>query len=198
VTSDVHLRRYDPRDGDAVRHLHRIALRDAGTDPADVPGTADLRRIGAIYLDGDGDFVVGVRRQSRDQATDGTRGGDGRTDAETGSGADETPLATYDGRLVSMGGFVPSEAGYADERTVPGAAELHRMRVAPADQRAGHGRRLLAELERRARAAGFDRATATTAARQAAAVSFYAAAGYAEVGRSRAGEYELVHFEKDL
>ena len=36
------------------------------------------------------------------------------------------------------------------------------------------------------------------AARQRSAVAFYPAAGYREVGRSTYGEYELVHFQKEL
>ena len=72
------------------------------------------------------------------------------------------------------------------------------MRVAPPHQGRGYGRRLLSELERRALAAGFRLLLATTAARQRSAVAFYPAAGYREVGRSTYGEYELVHFEKEI
>ncbi|TQR22273.1 hypothetical protein C9J85_08780 [Haloferax sp. wsp5] len=49
---------------------------------------------------------------------------------------DELP-ETFDGGLAAMGGFLPNDVGHADERTVPGAAELHRMRVAPSRQRRG-------------------------------------------------------------
>ncbi|PSQ17782.1 N-acetyltransferase [Halobacteriales archaeon QS_8_69_73] len=135
------LRKYDRRDADAVWQLHELALRDTGTDPADVPGT---------------------------------------------------------GALVAMGGFVPAAAGHDDERTIEGAAELHRMRVTPSCQRRGYGRRLLRALETAAGRAGFDPMLATTARRQAAAVEFYADEGYAVAGESTEGDYELVHFEKEL
>jgi ribosomal protein S18 acetylase RimI-like enzyme len=95
-----------------------------------------------------------------------------------------------------MGGYLPTEVGYEDERSVPDAAELHRMRVAPTHQRRGYGRALLDELERRATAAGFDLLVATTAMRQESAVRFYRSNGYTEVDRSEYGEYDLVHFEK--
>jgi GNAT superfamily N-acetyltransferase len=173
----VRLRRYEPDDGAAVRRLHERALADAGTDPADVPGTEDLRAIEATYLAAGGEFLVGLV-----------------SDAEA---APAVPRVA-DGALVAMGGYLPSEAGHDDERTVEGAAELHRMRVAPAHQREGHGRRLLAALERRAREAGFERLLATTAARQRASTRFYPAEGYTETGRSTHGDYELVHFEKRL
>ena len=39
---------------------------------------------------------------------------------------------------------------------------------------------------------------ATTARGQRAAVAFYADEGYAAVGESTEGDYELVHFEKKL
>jgi len=173
----LRLRRYDPRDSDAVWQLHERAMRAAGTDPSDIPGTDDLRTIESSYLDAGGDFVVGI------------------------CDADSTAAAlpgTFDGPLVTMGGFLPSEVGHDDERTVPGAAELHRMRTAPALQGEGLGRRLLGALERRAAAAEFERVLATTAHRQRRAVEFYRAAGYREVDRTAFGEYELIHFEKAL
>lgn len=182
MADELTLRRYDARDADPVRDLHEWAMRDAGTDPTDIPGTDDLQRIEAAYLDSGGDFLVGVL------ATD-----DG---VET---AGERPYPrTFDGPLVAMGGLLPSERGHADERTVPGAAELHRMRVAPPLQGRGYGRQVLDALETRAAELGFETLLATTAARQTAATRFYPAAGYAEVDRSAMGEYELVHFEREL
>ena len=174
--TELNFRQYRPTDADPVWHLHEWALEEAGTDPADLPGVEDLRAIEATYLD-DGDFVVGVGTEAR---------------------RDEQFLRTDDGVVVAMGGFLPSEVGHEDERTIAGAAELHRMRVAPTQQGSGHGRALLKTLERRAAAAGFDRLLATTAARQAAAVGLYESAGYDRVGTSDYGEYELRHFEKQL
>ena len=171
------LREYDRRDADAVWQLHELALRDAGTDPADVPGTDDLRDVETAYLDVGGAFFVGT--------------------VPAAAAGEEVPRVR-DGALVAMGGFVPAAAGHDDERTVAGAAELHRMRVAPSCQRRGYGRRLLRALETAAGRAGFDPVLATTARRQAAAVEFYADEGYAVAGESTEGDYELVHFEKEL
>jgi len=179
MSDDVTLRRYDARDTDAVWDLHEWAMQAAGTDPADIPGTEDLRQIETTYLDGGGDFLVGVWQGADIDA--------------------ERPLpGTFDGPLVAMGGVLPSEAGHDDERTVAGAAELHRMRVAPPLQGRGYGRELLAALETRAVELGFDLLLATTAARQEAATRFYPAAGYEAVGQSTMGEYELRHYEKEL
>jgi ribosomal protein S18 acetylase RimI-like enzyme len=175
----VDFRQYDPRDQEAVLALHEWAMAEAGTDPEDIPGTDDLQEIEETYLSA-GDFVVGTVRA--DAARD-----------EHG----DVP-ETVDGALVAMGGFLPSEEGHEDERRVAGAAELHRMRVAPTHQRRGIGHRLLAELEMRIEQQGFETVVATTASRQESSVAFYPAAGYREVDRSTFGEYELVHFEKSL
>jgi GNAT superfamily N-acetyltransferase len=181
---ELTLRAYDTRDAEAVWTLHEWALSDAGTDPSDVPGTDDLRRIEAAYLDTGGAFLVGVI--PADSPTSGSEAFDRR------------PPATFDGRLVAMGGFVPTDSGRAEERSVGGAVELHRMRVAPTHQRRGYGRVLLHALEAEARDAGFGLVLATTATRQRAAVEFYPSEGYRAVDRSSAGAYELVHFEKEL
>ncbi|WP_181684775.1 GNAT family N-acetyltransferase [Halorhabdus salina] len=55
------VRRFRPGDRPAVRHVHRRALADAGTDPDDVPGNADLRWIEETYLRSDGAFLVAER-----------------------------------------------------------------------------------------------------------------------------------------
>lgn len=173
----VSIRRYDPRDAEPVWRLHELAFSDLRTDPDDIPGTDDLRDVEGAYLDAGGEFLVGVLPASVASA--------------------DAPR-THDGALVAMGGFLPSEAGHDDERTVEGAAELHRMRVAPAHQGAGHGRAILRALEEGIREAGLTPALATTAKRQERAVAFYTAAGYTPVGESTEGDYELVHFEKDV
>ncbi len=182
MSRGLYFRRFDRRDATPVWQLHEKAMRDAGTDPKDIPGTEDLRRIESVYLDSAGEFIVGILPET----------------VEDRAEADAPPPHTFDGRVVAMGGFLPADEGYEDEREVHASdtAELHRMRVAPTHQHRGYGTRLLAELERRAMAAGFDRLLATTAARQEAAAEFYPARGYDEVGRSEHGEYELIHFEK--
>lgn len=178
MSDALRVRRYEDGDADAVWTLHERTLAAAGTDPADVPGTDDLRRVRAAYLGPGGEFLVGVLPGP----VEGGHAGAPRTD---------------DGALVAMGGFRPRESG-GDGRPDGGAAELRRMRVAPDHQRRGHGSRLLGALEDRAREAGFDRLLATTARRQRSAVRFYPARGYAETGRSTHGAYELLHFEKRL
>lgn len=175
-------RRYRDADGEAIRRLDRWALSETDTDPADIPGREDLHAVRANYLTTGGDFVVGV---VPDYA-----GGD-----EFDGEAD---LTTADGLVVAMGGYLPNDSGHADERTVSGAAELHRMRIAPPLQGAGLGKRLLVELEERAQAAGFDRLLATTATRQPRALAFYPSQGYERVDTSTWEEYDLVHFEKEL
>lgn len=176
MTEQIKFRPYSDRDADAVWDLHEWAMRATGNDPSDIPGTADLRRIESRYLATGGSFLVGI------------------VPAE----ADGDLPETGDGGLAAMGGFLPNEAGHADERTVPGAAELHRMRVAPSQQRRGHGRTLLHKLECRAAERDYDVLLATTSQSQTAAVAFYRDEGYQEAARSSQGEYELIHFEKQL
>jgi GNAT superfamily N-acetyltransferase len=175
MAAELEFRRYDPRDKEAVVELHEWAMREAGTDPADIPGTDDLDCIEATYLDAGGEFLVGI-----------------------GAGLPETVPETFDGQLAAMGGFLPNEAGHDDERTVPNSVELHRMRVAPPTQGRGFGRALLAELEKRVEADSYDRLLATTAERQQRALALYRESGYRAVDQSTHGEYELVHFEKPL
>ena len=172
MVTELTFRRYDPRDQAAVVELHEWAMREAGTDPADIPGTEDVQNIQAAYLDGSGEFLVGIA-----------------------DSFDPSVPETFDGQVVAMGGFLPNEAGHDDERTVPGSVELHRMRVAPPAQGRGFGRALLAELEGRV-GEEYDRLLATTAHRQERALTLDTDAGYEEVDRSQRGEYELVHFEK--
>jgi GNAT superfamily N-acetyltransferase len=156
-------------------------MEPTATDPADIPGTEDLRAVEETYLDAGGEFLVGVLPAADDSAP------------ATGNAP-----GVHDGLLVAMGGVLPNEAGHDDERAVAGAAELHRMRVAPAYQREGYGRKLLYALERWAREAGFDPLLATTARTQPAAVEFYRREGYEAVGESTEAGYQLVHFEKSL
>ena len=170
----IQFRSYDERDADAVWRLHECAIRATGNDPSDIPGTSDLQNIGTQYFDTGGAFLVGVV-----------------------PAVDDLP-ETFDGGLAAMGGFLPNDVGHADERTVPGAAELHRMRVAPSRQRRGYGHSLLRKLEQQVAERGYEVLLATTSQSQPAAVAFYRDEGYQEVGRSTQGEYELVHFEKRL
>ncbi|TKX52527.1 GNAT family N-acetyltransferase, partial [Halorubrum sp. SP3] len=149
-----------------------------------------LRTVETSYLETGGTFVVATvdgEQSYIDQSTETEQ-----------SGYTLSDLTTYDGLLVAMGGILPNQAGHSDERDRPGAAELHRMRVAPPQQRRGYGKQILRELERRAAANGFETLLATTSTRQSAALDFYAGQGYEQTGTSTAGSYELVHFEKQL
>lgn len=183
MAKTVHFRRYAESDRNAVVTLNGWALRDAGVDPEDIPGNEDLHDVETAYFEAGGAFIVGIVAAAE-------------VDGPKLSPERRRHLSTADGVVVAMGGFLPSEAGYEDERTVPGGAELHRMRVAPFRQGAGDGRQLLVELEDRARAEGFDPLLATTSRRQQRALTFYSDAGYEQVGTSSHGAFDLVHFEK--
>lgn len=185
--TELRLREFDKRDSQAVWELHEWAMNHTDTDPADIPGTEDLDDVGESYVDAGGAFLVGVLDGSPTEVTP--------TDSVVD---DRLPPATFDGTLVAMGGIIPNAAGHDDERMVAGAAELHRMRVAPTHQRRGYGRMLLEGLETAAHQRGFDVLLATTARTQPAAVEFYPSAGYETVGSSTEAGYELVHYEKRL
>ncbi|NED98314.1 GNAT family N-acetyltransferase [Phytoactinopolyspora alkaliphila] len=70
---------------------------------------------------------------------------------------------------VATGGF---------RRHADGVAEIKRMYVAHDHRGGGHARRLLAELETRAAAAGYQRIVLETGDRQPEAITLYASSGY--------------------
>ena len=84
-------------------------------------------------------------------------------------------VAYLDGRPVACGGW----------RVHPGPdgpeAELKRMYVSPAARGRGVARALLAELERTALAAGFDRIVLETGLAQPEAIALYLSSGYHEI-----------------
>ena len=99
VADDLRLRRCRPADVEAVLELDGWALGEAGTDPADVPGSGDLRELPASYRDVGGEFVVGTLPAPADD--------------------NESRLPELETRrLVAAGGFRPTDAGYEDERSV--------------------------------------------------------------------------------
>jgi GNAT superfamily N-acetyltransferase len=55
------VRRYRPEDAPAVRRLHERVIREAGTDPADLPNGDDVADIEGEYLDAGGEFLVAER-----------------------------------------------------------------------------------------------------------------------------------------
>ncbi|GHI89219.1 GNAT family N-acetyltransferase [Streptomyces xanthophaeus] len=98
-------------------------------------------------------------------------------------------LLAYDatGAPVASGGWRTqdlSEEGYAD-----GDAELKRMYVIPEARGLGLARRILAELEQDARAAGRLRMVLETGDQQPEAIALYASEGYAMV--TKFGYYRL-------
>jgi ribosomal protein S18 acetylase RimI-like enzyme len=55
------IRRYDDADREAVRDLHRLAMRDVGAHRGEHAWDSDLDEIRAAYLDAGGEFLVGLR-----------------------------------------------------------------------------------------------------------------------------------------
>ncbi|MFR9729637.1 GNAT family N-acetyltransferase [Saccharopolyspora sp. MS10] len=82
---------------------------------------------------------------------------------------------------VAMGGwrrYDPAEPEFED-----GDVEVKRMFVVPSARGRGLSRRMLAELERRAAAAGHRRILLETGDRQPEAIGLYRSAGYADIPR---------------
>lgn len=98
-------------------------------------------------------------------------------------------VGELDGRVVAMGAL---------KRASNEQAELKRMRVAPDLQRRGLGRRMLEELEKRARGLQFSTLRLDTAVHQAGARRLYASNGYRETGRGEIGPFDCVFYEKEL
>jgi GNAT superfamily N-acetyltransferase len=97
----------------------------------------------------------------------------GTPDLFTGPGT--AWLVLYDGgRPAGCGGL---------REAAPGVGEIRRMFVSARARRRGHGRRLLAALERRARELGYGRVRLFTTSMLTEALALYAAAGYDVVAR---------------
>ena len=56
----LHVRRYEPRDKDAVRRLHDDALNEVGAHLGSGPWDEDLDEIEDFYLKSGGEFLVGL------------------------------------------------------------------------------------------------------------------------------------------
>ena len=108
-----------------------------------------------------------------------------------------------DSEVVAMGAFRPAE-GYVTELLddLENAAEIKRMRVAPAWQGRGYGRQVYGELERRARESGFDELVLDTTPAQTAAQALYESAGFNLARRERlehdGGSVALLFYRKFL
>ena len=72
----MEIRRYQPRDAEAVRRLNDEVLRDAGTDPADIPHPDDIEDVQGTYLDTGGEFLVAEREDA--SGTAASNGADSR------------------------------------------------------------------------------------------------------------------------
>ncbi len=108
-----------------------------------------------------------------------------RDDVERYGGEDEAPVEPAE-FAPPVGLFL---VGYVDGvalvsggwRSHGGDAELKRMYVMPAARGRGYGRRMLAELERTASAAGHRRLILATGEKNTEALAMYRSCGYAEV-----------------
>lgn len=85
-----------------------------------------------------------------------------------------------DGVAIACGGWRSHEPG---PEFAEGDAELKRMYMVPAARGRGLSRILLADLERRAVAAGRRRLVLETGIRQPEAIGLYASSGYTEIPR---------------
>ncbi|PSQ59478.1 hypothetical protein BRD18_03390 [Halobacteriales archaeon SW_7_71_33] len=105
-------------------------------------------------------------------------------------------------RVVAVGGVLPTTADAASVRPSspvdrdPGTAEVRSLRVDPAFQGRGYGRRLVRALEDRARAAGFERVVLDTNVRLTGARELYESLGYEEAGRESLDGVALVYYER--
>jgi GNAT superfamily N-acetyltransferase len=92
-------------------------------------------------------------------------------------------LVAYDeqGRAVATGGWRAQER--SDEGYSDGDAEIKRMYVAPDVRGQGLARRILAELEERAQAAGRIRMVLETGIAQPEAIALYESSGYRLTGK---------------
>lgn len=117
-----------------------------------------------------GDFVEGVPEPDLDDVV-------GHYLAPAGA---EFLVATLGDAIVGMVAYHPVEEWpLADEASFEeAAAELTRMRVAPAHQREGIGRTIYGELERRARADGYEGFVLDVSADNGAGRAFYEALGF--------------------
>jgi GNAT superfamily N-acetyltransferase len=95
-----------------------------------------------------------------------------------------------DGERVVAGGGV--------RRLGDGVAEIKRMYVVPGARGAGHGRRLLAELEAAALALGYSRVRLDTAAPMTVALDIYRRAGYRDIPDYNGNSYATFWGEKEL
>jgi ribosomal protein S18 acetylase RimI-like enzyme len=113
----------------------------------------------------------------------------GKSLAEAVQGDCDTVLAFADSEAVGTGAIRELE---------PGIAEIKRMYVLPAYRGGGIAGRMLQELERRARARGFEAIRLDTHDRLVEAIEMYRRAGYREIPDYNSNPRSNSWFEKPL
>ena len=98
-------------------------------------------------------------------------------------------VGTQAGRIVAMGAL---------KRLSATCAEIKRMRVHPDYQRRGFGQAILEALEARAAESGYDTLQLDTTVQPIAARSLYIENKYAETGRRKVGDFDVIVYEKAL
>lgn len=98
-------------------------------------------------------------------------------------------VGTIDRTIVAMGAY---------KKTSPDVAEIKRMRVLPGMQKKGYGKRIYAELEKRAIASAIRRFFLETSVLQENAIDLYRAAGFQETRRVVIDGYDCIVYEKEL
>ncbi|HEX2313924.1 MAG TPA: GNAT family N-acetyltransferase [Thermomonospora sp.] len=179
---DLVIRRYTPADHTAVLDLHRTGLARVGLRPGDgVYYEHDLFRIGEIYLDRGGEFVVG-EREGHVVAIGGLRR------------ADIIPCG------VTRAEGLPGDDGERWMLQAPASetAEMVRLRVRHDLQRRGYGSALVRALETRAAELGYRTLHCDTTELQVPAMELYRGFGWRETRREVIGGIVTVYFEKTL
>jgi ribosomal protein S18 acetylase RimI-like enzyme len=98
-------------------------------------------------------------------------------------------VGTINYKIVAMGAY---------KRTGEDEAEIRRMRVLPGMQKKGFGKRIYAELEKRAVESGIRRFFLKTSVLQDKAKDLYRSAGFQETGRVVIDGYDCIVYEKEL
>jgi GNAT superfamily N-acetyltransferase len=98
-------------------------------------------------------------------------------------------VGTAENKIVAMGAY---------KRTGSDEAEIRRMRVLPGMQKKGFGKRMVAELEKRAFESGIRRLFLKTSVLQDNAKDLYRSAGYKETGQVVIDGYDCIIYEKKL
>lgn len=147
------------------------------------------------YTPQDRAAVVALHRWAIAQAGAGLTGGPWEADMQDIEGSYCSPdrcmlVACAGPEVVGMGALRPFAA--------PGTCEIKRMRVAPAYQGRGLGRRILEALEGRARAMGYTRAVLDTLAQAAPARALYEDAGYRFTHAQNVRDHTTLWYAKAL